>query len=67
MKTRLFGMLAAVLLSIGASAQSEDYALANFDHEVTQLRLSVTHWLSARMPDNCIKTITTSRWSAGIR
>ena len=36
MKTRLFGMLAAVLLSIGASAQSEDYALANFDHEVTQ-------------------------------
>lgn len=36
MKTRLFGMLAAVLLSVSASAQSEDYALANFDHEVTQ-------------------------------
>lgn len=36
MKTRLFGMLATVLLSIGASAQSEDYALANFDHDVTQ-------------------------------
>ena len=36
MKTRLFGMLAVVLLSISASAQSEDYALANFDHEVTQ-------------------------------
>jgi diketogulonate reductase-like aldo/keto reductase len=29
-------MLAAVLLSISATAQSEDYALANFDHEVTQ-------------------------------
>ena len=36
MKTRLFGMLAAVLLSVGATAQSEEYALANFDHEVTQ-------------------------------
>ena len=29
MKTRLFGMLAAVLLSVGATAQSEYYALAN--------------------------------------
>ena len=36
MKTRLFGMLAAVLLSVGATAQSEDFALGNFDHEVTQ-------------------------------
>ena len=36
MKTRLFGMLAALLLSISATAQSEDYALVNFDHEVTQ-------------------------------
>ena len=37
MKTRLFSMLlAAGLLSVSASTQSEDNALANFDHEVTQ-------------------------------
>ena len=36
MKTRLFVMLAAGLLNVGASAQSEDFALGNFDHEVTQ-------------------------------
>lgn len=36
MKTRLFVMLAAGLLSVGASAQVEDFALGNFDHEVTQ-------------------------------
>ena len=34
-KNRLISMLAAVLLSISVSAQ-EDFALANFDHEVTQ-------------------------------
>ena len=36
MKRRVFGMLAAMLLSVGAMAQSEDYTLANFDHKVTQ-------------------------------